>query len=89
MGCSAALGLAQGGMRVAVVEGRALGTGASGVNAGTLSLQIKRAALVPYALRLERWRSTPRGSASTFTITAPAGSPAPSPTRKPRRSLSA
>jgi glycine/D-amino acid oxidase-like deaminating enzyme len=46
-------------MRVAVVEGRALGTGASGVNAGTLSLQIKRAALVPYALKgLERWRST-------------------------------
>jgi glycine/D-amino acid oxidase-like deaminating enzyme len=46
-------------MRVAVVERRALGTGASGVNAGTLSLQIKRAALVPYALKgLERWRST-------------------------------
>jgi glycine/D-amino acid oxidase-like deaminating enzyme len=59
MGCATALGLAQGGMRVAVVERRALGTGASGVNAGTLSLQIKRAALVPYALKgLERWRST-------------------------------
>ncbi len=59
MGCATALGLARGGMRVAVVERRALGTGASGVNAGTLSLQIKRSALVPYALKgLDRWRST-------------------------------
>jgi glycine/D-amino acid oxidase-like deaminating enzyme len=59
MGASCALTLARGGMRVALVERKALGTGASGVNAGTLSLQIKRAALVPYALKgLERWRAT-------------------------------
>jgi glycine/D-amino acid oxidase-like deaminating enzyme len=59
MGCATALGLAAGGMRVALVERRGLGTGASGVNAGTLSLQIKRAVLVPYALRgVELWRST-------------------------------
>ncbi len=59
MGATTALRLAQGGMRVAVIEKRALGTGASGVNAGTLSLQIKRAALVPYAIKgIERWRST-------------------------------
>ena len=59
MGCSTALELAHGGMRVAIVERRALGTGASGVNAGTLSVQIKRVALVPYSLKgLERWRTT-------------------------------
>lgn len=59
MGCATALTLAEGGMKVAVVERNALGTGASGVNAGTLSLQIKRAALVPYALKgRELWEST-------------------------------
>jgi glycine/D-amino acid oxidase-like deaminating enzyme len=59
MGCATALTLAEGGMRVALVERQALGTGASGVNAGTLSMQIKRAALVPYALRgLALWQST-------------------------------
>lgn len=59
MGCSTALNLSHGGMSVAVVERRGLGVGASGVNAGTLSLQIKRAALVPYALKSrERWATT-------------------------------
>ncbi len=59
MGCATALGLAQGGMRVALVERRALGYGASGVNAGTLSVQIKRVALVPYSLKgVEQWRNT-------------------------------
>jgi glycine/D-amino acid oxidase-like deaminating enzyme len=38
-------------MRVMVIEQDAIGSGASGVNAGTLSLQIKRVALMPYALR--------------------------------------
>ncbi len=56
MGCSTALHLVEGGMRVAVLERRRLCVAASGVNAGTLSLQIKRAALVPYALRgWEMW----------------------------------
>jgi glycine/D-amino acid oxidase-like deaminating enzyme len=58
MGCATALDLADGGMRVAVVERRGLCMEASGVNAGTLSIQIKRAALVPYALRgWELWRT--------------------------------
>jgi sarcosine oxidase subunit beta len=58
MGCSTALSLAEGGMRVAIFERRRLCTAASGVNAGTLSLQIKRAALIPYALRgWELWRT--------------------------------
>ena len=58
MGASVALGLARGGMRVALVEQNALGSGASGVNAGTLSLQTKRAALMPYAIRgHEAWRA--------------------------------
>lgn len=51
LGCAAALRAAAGGMRVAVIDQDAMGSGASGVNAGTLSLQIKRVALMPYALR--------------------------------------
>ncbi|MBI4184087.1 MAG: FAD-binding oxidoreductase [Proteobacteria bacterium] len=59
MGSATALNLAWGGMRVAVIEKRALGSGASGVNAGTLSLQIKRVALMPYAIRgKELWATT-------------------------------
>ncbi len=57
MGSAVALRLAEGGMRVTLFEQRALGAGASGVNAGTLSLQTKRAALMPYAIQgLEIWR---------------------------------
>lgn len=59
MGCGTALHLARAGMNVALIDRKGLGTGASGVNAGTLSLQIKRAVLVPYALRgRERWART-------------------------------
>jgi len=62
MGCSTALHLAQGGMRVALVDRGPLCREASGVNAGTLTLHMTRAALVPYAMRAwqmwmdaERW----------------------------------
>lgn len=55
MGATAALRAAAGGMRVAVLERSVPGAGASGVNAGTLSLQIKRIALMPYALRGHAW----------------------------------
>lgn len=51
MGCASALRLAEGGMRPLVVDQGDLGQGASGVNAGTLSLQIKRVGLMDYALR--------------------------------------
>lgn len=51
MGCAAALRLAEGGMRAIVLDQGDLGQGASGVNAGTLSLQIKRVKLMPYALK--------------------------------------
>ena len=51
MGCSTALHLARGGMRVALVDRGALCREASGVNAGTLTLHMTRAALVPYAMR--------------------------------------
>ena len=57
MGAAAALQLAEGGMRVALCEARQLGMGASGVNAGTLSMQTKRVPLIPYALRgYELWK---------------------------------
>ena len=51
MGAAAAVRLAQGGMRVVLCEARQLGMGASGVNAGTLSMQTKRVPLIPYAVR--------------------------------------
>lgn len=51
MGSATALRLAEAGMRVALFEAGLLGMGASGVNAGTLSLQIKRAGLMPYAIK--------------------------------------
>jgi glycine/D-amino acid oxidase-like deaminating enzyme len=51
MGCGAALRVAETGMRPIVLEQSEIGSGASGVNAGTLSLQIKRVKLVPYALK--------------------------------------
>lgn len=51
MGCSTALHVAKAGMRVIVLDQGDLGQGASGVNAGTLSLQIKRVKLMPYALK--------------------------------------
>jgi glycine/D-amino acid oxidase-like deaminating enzyme len=51
MGCASALQMVAGGMRPIVLDQRDLGQGASGVNAGTLSLQIKRVKLMPYALR--------------------------------------
>lgn len=61
MGAGTALHLARGGMKVLLLDRKGLGTGASGVNAGTLSLQIKRAVLVPYALRgRERWAEAHR-----------------------------
>ncbi len=54
MGCSAALRMAEAGMAPVVLDQSDLGQGASGVNAGTLSLQIKRVKLMPYALRGHR-----------------------------------
>jgi glycine/D-amino acid oxidase-like deaminating enzyme len=51
MGSATAIRLAEAGMRVALIEASLLGMGASGVNAGTLSLQIKRVGLMPYALK--------------------------------------
>jgi glycine/D-amino acid oxidase-like deaminating enzyme len=57
MGAATAVRLAEGGMRVALCETRQLGMGASGVNAGTLSMQTKRVPLIPYAVRgYELWK---------------------------------
>lgn len=59
MGSTTGLHLARNGMRVIVIDRRGLCMEASGVNAGTLSIQIKRIALIPYALRgRELWAST-------------------------------
>ncbi len=54
MGCSTALRLAENNMKTIVLDQGDLGQGASGVNAGTLSLQIKRVKLMPYALKGHR-----------------------------------
>lgn len=51
MGSSVALFAARGGMSTAVFERDTLCRGASGVNAGTLTMQMTRVALMPYALK--------------------------------------
>jgi sarcosine oxidase subunit beta len=73
MGCTSALFLARGGMRVALVERDALCRAASGVNAGTLTLHMTRAALIPYALRaLQMWMKTEQWlGSSVLAMSAP------------------
>ena len=57
MGCTTALHLARGGMRVVLFERGGLCREASGRNAGTLTMLYTRASLIPYALRgRELWR---------------------------------
>jgi glycine/D-amino acid oxidase-like deaminating enzyme len=61
MGCATALFLARGGMKVAVIDRGSLCREASGVNAGTLTMNMTRAALIPYALRgWEMWTTASR-----------------------------
>lgn len=59
-GCTVALFLARGGMRVALLERGSLCREASGTNAGTLTMHMTRAALIPYALRGHRMWATAR-----------------------------
>ena len=60
MGATAALLLARGGMRVALIDRGGICQEASGVNAGTLTLHMTRAALIPYAMRgREMWLDAP------------------------------
>lgn len=54
MGATTALFLSRGGMKVALIDRGELCREASGVNAGTLTLHMTRAALIPYAR--EGWR---------------------------------
>ena len=51
MGATTALHLARAGMRVALVDRGEICREASGVNAGTLTLHMTRAALIPYAIK--------------------------------------
>jgi len=74
MGCTTALFLARAGMRVAVIERGALCRGASGVNAGTLTLHMTRAALVPYAMKAwDMWMHTDQWLAHGVMATAAPG----------------
>ncbi|MCA3375538.1 MAG: FAD-dependent oxidoreductase, partial [Roseomonas sp.] len=60
MGCATALFLARGGMRVVLLDRGEICREASGVNAGTLTMQMTRAALIPYALCAhEMWMTMP------------------------------
>ena len=59
-GSTVALFAARGGMKVALIERDQICRGASGVNAGTLTMQMTRVALIPYALRAHAmWASAP------------------------------
>ena len=60
-GATVALFAARGGMRVAIIERDQICRGASGVNAGTLTMQMTRVALIPYALKAHAmWVSAPQ-----------------------------
>ena len=54
MGASTALFLARGGMRCVLIDRKGICAEASGINAGTLTLHMTRAALIPYAQ--QGWR---------------------------------
>ena len=57
LGATTALFLARGGMRCALFDTGGVCREASGVNAGTLTLHMTRAALIPYAMRgWEMWK---------------------------------
>lgn len=74
MGCTTALFLARAGMRVVIVERGALCRGASGVNAGTLTLHMTRAALVPYAIEAwKMWMNTDAWLGTSVLATAAPG----------------
>lgn len=60
MGATTALHLARGGMKVLLVDRGEICREASGVNAGTLTLHMTRAALIPYAMKgRQLWLDAP------------------------------
>ncbi len=72
MGATTALHLARAGMRVALIDRGPICREASGVNAGTLTLHMTRAALIPYAIRgrdlwldAARWLGRDAGATAT------------------------
>ena len=68
-GCMVALALARAGMKTALLERGALCREASGVNAGTLTMQMTRVALIPYALKgHEMWASARDGLGDVGTV---------------------
>ena len=61
MGATVALFLARGGMTVALLDKGGICRQASGVNAGTLTMNMTRAALIPFALKGHAmWATAPR-----------------------------
>lgn len=74
LGATTALFLARGGMRCALFDTGGVCREASGVNAGTLTLHMTRAALIPYAMRgWEMWRDAPSWLDSDPGVTASDG----------------
>lgn len=61
IGATTALFLARGGMRCVILDKGEICRQASGVNAGTLTMQMTRVALIPFALKAhEMWATAPR-----------------------------
>lgn len=74
LGAATALFLAQGGMRCLLLDRKGVCAEASGVNAGTLTMQMTRAALVPYALKgWEMWTHSERWLGMDPGVTATDG----------------
>ena len=59
MGCTTALHLAKSGMSTLIIDKGKICREASGVNAGTLTIHMTRAQLIPYAIKgWELWMNT-------------------------------
>lgn len=74
MGATTALYLARAGMDVAVIDRGPIAREASGVNAGTLTMHMTRADLIPYAMRgWEMWRDAPQWLGAAVGVTPTEG----------------
>jgi len=72
MGCSTALHISRKKLKTVIIDSGALCREASGTNAGTLTLNMTRAALIPYAIKgWELWNSTEQwlyGDVGTISV---------------------
>lgn len=74
MGCSTAVNLANSGLSTVIIDKNKICRGASGVNAGTLTIHMTRAKLIPYAIKgWELWTKTKEWLGEEIEVTKSPG----------------